>query len=143
MYAIVLALLLAVLKIVDYQFLVINNAFEIYAGIIALIFTVVGIWAGKKLTSSKEIVRLVEKPVIITERPNEEFRQRKMEEFSISKREAEVLDLMEKGLSNQEIAATLYISLSSVKTYVTRIFQKLNVERRTQAVQKAKSEGLI
>lgn len=61
----------------------------------------------------------------------------------LSKREVEVLRLIETGLSNQEIANNLYISLFTVKSHIQRISTKLEVKRRTQAVAKAKSLGLI
>lgn len=52
----------------------------------------------------------------------------------LSAREAEVLDLICRGLSNLEIAAQLYVSVNSVKTYVRQIYQKIGVTRRAQAV---------
>jgi DNA-binding NarL/FixJ family response regulator len=52
----------------------------------------------------------------------------------LSAREAEVLDLICRGLSNLEIAAQLYVSVNSVKTYVRQIYQKIGVARRAQAV---------
>jgi len=60
-----------------------------------------------------------------------------------SPREREVLVLIAKGLSNQEIAAQLYLSLNTVKTHVSNVFCKLEVQRRTQALQKAKELGLL
>ena len=52
----------------------------------------------------------------------------------LSTREAEVLDLICRGMSNLEIAEELYISVNSVKTYVRQIYQKVGVARRAQAV---------
>ena len=51
----------------------------------------------------------------------------------LSKRELEVLKVLATGMSNQEIADTLYISLKTVKTHVSNIFTKLEVSDRTQA----------
>ena len=65
------------------------------------------------------------------------------EHYGITKRELEILQLIAQGMSNDEIAKTLFISVSSVKTLISRLFSKLNVERRTQAIQKAKEIGLI
>ena len=56
---------------------------------------------------------------------------------------SEVLQLMAEGLSNQEIAGRLFVSLNTIKTHSANIFEKLDVRRRTQAVEKAKRLGLI
>ncbi|OYQ20062.1 helix-turn-helix transcriptional regulator [Pseudomonas mandelii] len=61
----------------------------------------------------------------------------------LSQREVEVLRLIALGNSNQQIAEQLFISLHTVKTHARRIHGKLGVERRTQAVAKAKSVGLL
>ncbi|MFJ2713573.1 LuxR C-terminal-related transcriptional regulator [Pseudomonas sp. NPDC087346] len=60
----------------------------------------------------------------------------------LSRRELEVLDLIAQGNSNQQIAEKLYISVHTVKTHARRIHGKLGVERRTQAVAKAKGLNL-
>lgn len=61
----------------------------------------------------------------------------------LSARELELMRLLADGLSNKQIAATLHVSLSTVKTHVNRIFHKLGVRRRTQAVATARATGLI
>ncbi|MFC6336578.1 helix-turn-helix transcriptional regulator [Pseudomonas sp. CCM 7891] len=61
----------------------------------------------------------------------------------LSQRELEVLQLIALGNSNLEIAEQLFISLHTVKTHARRIHSKLGVERRTQAVAKAKTLGLM
>lgn len=61
----------------------------------------------------------------------------------LSQRELEVLQLIAQGNSNLEIADQLFISLHTVKTHARRIHSKLGVERRTQAVAKAKVLGLM
>jgi ATP/maltotriose-dependent transcriptional regulator MalT len=50
---------------------------------------------------------------------------------------------MAQGYSNQEIAEKLFVSLNTIKTHITNIFLKLDVKRRTQAVQRAKELQLI
>lgn len=62
-------------------------------------------------------------------------------ESLLSKREEAVLGLIAQGCSNQQIAEQLYISLHTVKTHARRINVKLGVERRTQAVARAKALG--
>jgi ATP/maltotriose-dependent transcriptional regulator MalT len=61
----------------------------------------------------------------------------------LSQRELEVLRLIALGNSNLQIADRLFISLHTVKTHARRIHSKLGVERRTQAVAKAKTLGLM
>ena len=67
----------------------------------------------------------------------------KLKETGLSEREFEVLQLMAEGLSNQDIADQLCISLNTVKTHTSHIYQKLEVKRRTQAIQYAKILGIL
>ncbi|MBT2341263.1 MULTISPECIES: LuxR C-terminal-related transcriptional regulator [Pseudomonas] len=66
-----------------------------------------------------------------------------MEDALLSHRELEVLELIAQGHSNQQIAERLFISLHTVKTHSRRIHSKLGVQRRTQAVAKAKVLGVM
>ncbi|MEM7054792.1 MAG: response regulator transcription factor, partial [Pseudomonadota bacterium] len=68
---------------------------------------------------------------------------RAIETLGLTARELEVLSLMAEGCSNQEIAEKLFISLNTVKSHVSSLLGKLAVQRRTQAVRKALSLGLI
>jgi LuxR family maltose regulon positive regulatory protein len=61
----------------------------------------------------------------------------------LSERELEVLQLIAQGLSNQEISARLFLALSTVKGHNQRIFAKLQVQRRTEAIARARKLGLI
>jgi DNA-binding CsgD family transcriptional regulator len=133
-YGLSLAALIFVLKFIEYRFLVRDLSLEFYIGAIAIFFTVLGVWAGLKLTKKKTI--------IITN-PAFQFDQNRIDSLGISKREYEVLELMAKGLSNQEIADKLFVSLNTIKTHSSNLFLKLEVSRRTQAVQKAKELQLI
>ena len=62
---------------------------------------------------------------------------------ALSGRELAVLQLIAQGCSNQEISDQLFISLHTVKTHASHINSKLGVERRTQAVARAKELGLL
>ena len=64
-------------------------------------------------------------------------------QLELSKREIEILNLMAQGHSNEEIAAKLFVSLSTVKTHNQNLFLKLDVKRRTQAIEKAKRLNII
>jgi DNA-binding NarL/FixJ family response regulator len=65
------------------------------------------------------------------------------ERSALSPRESAILELISKGLSNKQIARQLSITPETVKTHMKHVFAKLDVERRAQAVSKAKSLGLI
>lgn len=144
LYGLALALLIFILKLIEYKFLVRELAIEFYIGIIAVFFTALGIWAGLKLTSPKKVIVTVSVPLTVPI-PESPFvvDEEKMKSLGISKRENEVLMLMAKGLSNQEIADRLFVSLNTVKTHTSSLFVKLDVKRRTQAIQKAKELHLI
>jgi DNA-binding CsgD family transcriptional regulator len=139
LYGLVGGLLIATLKLVEYRFLVLSHSFEIYGGIIALIFSAVGIWLGLKLTRTRTIVREVPVPVTGPFYRNEA----KLRELGITPRELEILEAVAAGLSNREIAERLFVSENTVKTHTARVFAKLSVERRTQAVQRAREVGII
>ncbi|MFN8333426.1 MAG: LuxR C-terminal-related transcriptional regulator, partial [Saprospiraceae bacterium] len=60
----------------------------------------------------------------------------------LSNREIEILKFISNGLSNQQISDKLHISLNTVKAHIKNIFKKLNIERRTQVIQKQKELNL-
>lgn len=128
-----MAILIFTLKYLEYRLFVHDLSTEFYVGIIAVFFTGLGIWAGLRLTSRK----------VILVGPEFVFNELELQRLGISKREHEVLELMAKGLSNQEIADKLFVSLNTIKTHSSNLFLKLEVSRRTQAVQKAKELRLI
>jgi two-component system, NarL family, response regulator LiaR len=143
LYSFSLAILLFLLKWLELRFVIIDHAFEIYAGSIALIFMGIGIWLSLKLSKPKKETIIIEKEIYIS-RP-EEFivNKKEIETLGISKRELEVLELMAQGLSNQEIAERLFVSLNTIKTHSSKILEKLDVSRRTQAIEKAKRLNII
>ena len=133
-------LLIAVLKFIDYRFLVIEHSVQIYGALIAGVFAAVGIWLGLTLTKEKIVVQHVEVPVPAGPFV---FNQAKADELTLTPREIEVLGLMAEGLSNKQMAERLFVSENTIKTHCSRIFDKLGAGRRTQAVQLAKQHGLI
>ena len=141
LYGIVGGVLTALLKLVDYRFLVLEHALEIYGGLVALIFALVGIWLGQKLTSPR--VTVVVKEVQVPAGTPFIRNKAKLEQLGITPRELEILEAIAAGLSNREIAERLFVSENTVKTHAARVFDKLSARRRTQAVQLAKEAGLI
>lgn len=138
-----LALLLLLLRGLELFVLFSPQKKDLYIGAIALLFTGLGIWLTLKLSKPKVETIIVEKPVYLS--PKKEFtpNEAEIENLAISKRELEVLQLMALGLSNQEIAERLFVSLNTVKTHSGKVFEKLDVKRRTQAVEKAKRLNII
>lgn len=141
-YAIAMAILLLLLRLLEYKFLVLEYKIEIYAGIIAIIFLLIGIWVANKVTKPKVETVVVEKEVKIFQ-DNFSINTEAIETLKISSRELEVLQLMAKGLSNQEIADALFVSLHTIKTHNANLYEKLDVKRRTQAVEVAKKLQII
>jgi len=140
-YGVSLALLLVLLKWLEWRFIIIDHAFEIYAGTIALVFTGLGIWLAKKLVTPKVKTIIIEKQVFA----NADFvlNEAEVNRLRLSAREREVLQLIADGLSNQQIAERLFVSLNTIKTHTSNLFLKMEVERRTQAIEMAKRLGLI
>ena len=141
LYGAALALLLFLLKWLEWRFLVADHAIELYVGAIAIVFTGLGIWLAIKLARPKLRTVIIEKEVYIKEAAT--INEKELARLGISTRELEVLQLMSEGLSNQEIAARLFVSLNTIKTHSANIFEKLDVRRRTQAVDKAKKLNII
>jgi len=133
--------LIVLLKLVEYRFLVVEHSVEIYGGLIALVFAVLGIWLGLKLTNRRETI--VVKEVQGSAAQTFALNQARLRELKITRRELEILELIAGGLSNREIAEKLFVSENTVKTHSSRLFDKLSAKRRTQAVQLAKEFGLI
>jgi DNA-binding CsgD family transcriptional regulator len=142
-YSISLGFLLFLLKWLEFRFIIIDHSFEIYIGAIALIFTALGIWLALKLSKPKIETIVVEKEVYVPRTEEFVLNTTLVSQLELSKREMEILNLLAQGYSNQEIAATLFISLSTVKTHNQNLFEKLDVKRRIQAVEKAKRLQLI
>lgn len=142
-YSISLAFLLFLLKWLELRFIIFDHSFEIYIGFIAIIFTALGIWLALKLSKPKIETIVVEKEVYVPRDENFVPNTSLISELELSKRELEILNLMAQGLSNDEIAAKLFVSLSTVKTHNQNLFVKLDVKRRTQAIEKARRLNLI
>jgi DNA-binding CsgD family transcriptional regulator len=136
-YGLLGGLLIAALRLIQYRFLVLEHSVEIYGGLVALVFSALGIWLGLKLTRVREVSVSVQ--VVGPFRRNET----RVAELGITPRELEILEAVAAGLSTREIGERLFVSENTVKTHTARLFDKLSARRRTQVVQRAKAEGLI
>ena len=132
LYGFLLAGLSYLLSLIKFKFLIRELSVEFYVGIVALVFTALGVWMGSRLVRKKR--ESVGQFVM-----NESARAH----LGITSREIEVLALMSAGHSNEEIARRLFLSLHTVKSHVSHILSKLDVSRRTQAIEKARSLRLI
>lgn len=134
-------LLVASLRFIEYRFLVLEHSIEIYSGLIALLFAAVGIRLGLTLTKTREVTVIREVPVPA---PIEFVRNdQQVAALAITPRELEILDQIAAGKSTREIAQALFVSENTVKTHASRLYDKLQVNRRTQAVQEARRLGLL
>jgi DNA-binding CsgD family transcriptional regulator len=143
LYGFSLAILVFILKLLQWKFLIADNTIEIYIGLIAVFFTLLGIWIAKKLTKRKVEKVIVEKEVFIL--PSEDFtiNQKELEKLNLTNREYEILQLIVKGYSNADIAENLFLSLSTVKTHISNLYIKMDVKRRGQATDKAKRLKIV
>ena len=118
------------LQWLQYRFLVRTYPVEAYVALIALAFMGLGVWVGARLFR-----RAPEAPFEV----NTQVR----ETLGISEREMQVLELLAAGRSNKEIANRLEVSPNTVKTHVAKLFDKLDVKRRTAAILRARELGMI
>ena len=130
LYSSAIAATALALQWLEYRYVVRVLPTEAYVLVIAVGFTALGVWVGYRLTSDP--------------RPQGfERNGRAIATLGISSREIEVLDLLAEGCSNKEIADRLCISPHTVKTHLGHLYDKLDVRRRTQAVQKARELKIL
>jgi len=120
----------AALDWLEYRYVTRRFSTEIYIALIAAGFAALGVWAGRKLTPA---------PAVASFERNEAA----IRSLGLSRRECEILALLASGQSNKELARSLGISPNTVKTHVAKIYDKLEVDRRVQAIEKARWLALI
>lgn len=150
LYGLVGGVLIALLKALEYKHFVRAYPTEIYGGLVAVIFTAVGIYLGLRW-SRPRAPGAPAGPVVVREVVEVRVREGgpfvldagKLAALGITPREHEILGLIAEGLSNREIGERLFVSENTVKTHSSRLFGKLGVNRRVQAVQRGRELGLI
>ena len=120
LYGLIGGLAIALLKVVEYRFLVIEHSIEIYGGLVALLFSALGIWLGLKLT----------RPKVVVQQAGFVLDEARLAELRITPRELEILTQIAAGMSNREIAAKLFVSENTVKTHAASVFDKLQAKRQ-------------
>ena len=143
LYGGVLAVLVFLLKWLQWNFLIMDHSIEIYIGVVALFFTILGIWIATQLVKPKIEKVVVEKEIFVVPIGDQAINEIELAKLNLSNREYEVLQLLSKGLSNAEIAENLFLSLSTIKTHVSNLYIKMDVKSRVQAVDKAKKLQII
>lgn len=138
LYAGIMAILVFALKWMQWKYLIVDHSIDIYVGLIAVFFTLLGIWVASQLTKPKIETVVVEKEVYVSHPEAFVLNEAELKKLNLTTREYEVLQQLSKGLSNAEIAEQLFLSLSTVKTHVSNLFFKMEVKNRTQAIEKAK-----
>lgn len=130
-YGVALAAAALALKLIEFQLLVRTHPGELYIGLIAAAFMALGIWVGMRVMPRRS--------------PASGFtvNDRAVESLGISGRELQVLELLAAGRSNKEIANQLDVSSNTVKTHLAKLYEKLDVNRRTEAILRARELGML
>jgi DNA-binding NarL/FixJ family response regulator len=118
------------LQWLEYQFLVRTYSTEVYVALVAVAFMALGVWVGARLFRPVPAAPF-------------EANTRVQQTLHISERELEVLELLAAGRSNKEIAGRLNVSPNTVKSHVAKLYGKLEVRRRTEAILRARELGMI
>ena len=129
-YALVLALAAVGLEWLRFRHATRLDSTELYVAILALGFIALGIWVGRRLTPQP-------RPAAFTRN------EAAIRSLGLTERECEILAQLASGQSNKQLARTFAISPNTVKTHVARLFEKLEVQNRMQAVEKARWLALI
>jgi DNA-binding CsgD family transcriptional regulator len=130
LYALALALSVAALEWLEYRYVTRAFSTEIYVALLAAGFVALGVWAGRRMTPPPPRAPFARNDAAIRS-------------LGLTGRECEILELLATGQSLKEMARALAISPNTVKTHVARVYEKLEVQRRIQAIDKARSLALI
>ena len=129
-YALALAVAAGILDLLEYRYATRAFSTEIYIALLGVAFIALGVWVGRRLTPAP--------------RPaNFQRNEDGIRSLGLTPREYQILELLAAGQSNKEMARSLAISPNTVKTHVARVYEKLEVERRAHAVDKARWLALI
>jgi DNA-binding CsgD family transcriptional regulator len=130
LYALALAAAATALEWLKYRYWTRFLPIELYLFLIAAAFVALGLWAGRRLTPRAAPALFARNEAAIAS-------------LGLSPRECEILGLLASGQSIKEMARALGISPNTVKTHVARVYEKLEVQKRMQAVEKARWLALI
>ena len=114
---------------------------EIWIAVFSILFFIIGIFISRKLFRPKPT--LIEKEIYVNTDQPFEVDASQISKLGISKREYEILQLIDEGLSNQQIAEKLFVSENTIKKHISNLFFKMDVERRTEAIKKPKGLKIL
>ncbi|WP_262695714.1 LuxR C-terminal-related transcriptional regulator [Kordiimonas aquimaris] len=130
LYAGTLCLAVFILEWIEYKYITRVLTTEMYIVLLAIIFTALGVWAGKRLTGKQQDITFTHNEAAV-------------KTIGLTRREQAVLELMAVGQSNKEIAKHLSVSPNTVKTHAANLFEKLEVNGRVEAINQARFLKII
>lgn len=139
-FGLLIVSLLVLFRLAGYTQFRFQYGMEIWIAVFSVLFLIIGIFLSRKMFQKENIK---EKEVIVEVQAGNEIDPVQLTKLGLSKREYEILQLITEGLSNQQIADKLFISENTIKKHISNLFLKLDVERRTEAVKKAKDLRVI
>lgn len=143
LYGLAMAILILGLKWLQWNFLIVENAIDTYIGMIAAVFTILGVWIAAQWIQPKTQTVVVEKEIIVHRPKKFVLNQAALETLQLTKREYQILKLIVQGYNNADIARDLFLSLSTIKTHVSNLYSKMNVTNRYKAITLAKTMGIV
>ena len=140
-FGILISALLVLFKIAKYQYFTSGYQMEIWIAAFSILFFGIGVIISRKMSRTSTNVPADPQP----QRDSVPFEvdTAQISRLGISKREFEILQLINEGLSNQQIADKLFVSENTVKKHVSNLFFKMDVARRTEAIKKAKGLKIL
>jgi len=136
-FGLLAACLLVLMQMGRYSLMTKRFPDEVFFTLFAILFLTFGYFMSRYIQNNDQ------KKSVFQNSGELEIDQTKIEALKISKREYEVLELINLGHSNQEISNQLFISESTVKSHVSSLLNKLNSKRRTQAIKTAKELQIL
>ena len=129
-YALALGLAATALQWIEYRYLARAFSIQIYLALVAIMFLALGAWAARRLTP---------RPAPAEFKINDAA----LRSLGLTPREHEILERLASGQSNKELARALDISPNTIKTHLARLYEKLEVRNRIEAIEKARFLALI
>lgn len=136
-FGLLILCLLILFRIAEVNFIQGNVKLEIIVAIAAVLFFFAGLYINNRSQARTQTT-----PPNVTNEASA-INYEEIKKTGLTQREHEVLVKMAQGLSNQEIAAALFLSESTIKTHVSSILFKLDAKRRTQAIQAARQRKIV
>lgn len=140
-YGVAAASLIFGLEWLQWNFLIADTALDLYIGLIAVVFTLLGMWVATQLIKPKTV--FVEKQNQFQRPAKFIVNQVELERLNLTNREYQILQLLVQGDSNADIANQLFLSISTIKTHVSNLYIKMHVKNRFQALTEAKRLQIV